>query len=96
VAESAAKRVEVSIECCADKIVINVRDSGPGIDESALPKLFEPYFTTKDIGEGLGLGLAICYGIVKDHGGTIVAEGRAEGGAQFAVTLPRVSMEVAS
>ena len=89
VASCEVKHIEVSTESTGDSVVIRVRDSGKGIDESALPKLFEPYFTTKDIGEGLGLGLSISYGIIKEHGGSIVAASHAEGGAEFVVTLPR-------
>ena len=51
--------------------VLSVEDSGPGVDESVLEHLFEPFVTTKEVGEGVGLGLATAYGIAKQSGGTI-------------------------
>ncbi len=64
-----------------------ISDSGPGIPEEILPKLFTPFFTTKPLGKGTGLGLAVCYGIVKMHGGSIQAGNRAEGGACFDIRI---------
>ena len=54
-------------------IVAIGRDTGPGIPADALPRIFEPFYTTKEVGKGTGLGLAIAYGIVQEHGGQIVA-----------------------
>jgi signal transduction histidine kinase len=69
---------------------ITVADTGPGIPREHLPKLFAPFFTTKPVGRGTGLGLPICYGIVKMHRGTIVARNGESGvGAQFEISLPR-------
>jgi two-component system C4-dicarboxylate transport sensor histidine kinase DctB len=70
-----------------DKIRVTVRDHGPGLSEDALSRLFEPFFTTKDAG-GLGLGLAISAGIVRDFGGTLSGENHPQGGAVFAVDIP--------
>ena len=70
------------------KIRIVVEDTGCGIPEDVRPHIFEPFFTTKDTGKGTGLGLAMVYGIVERHGGTIsVASGRNEGTA-FTLDLP--------
>ncbi len=69
------------------KIIATVEDDGPGIPDSALPRLFEPFFTTKPTGKGTGLGLSVSYQIVRQMGGTIAAENRAEGGARFTITL---------
>jgi PAS domain S-box-containing protein len=69
-------------------IVATVRDTGCGIAADALPRIFEPFYTTKDVGKGTGLGLAIVYGIVHDHGGQIRAANHPEGGAVFTVELP--------
>ncbi|MHC4434737.1 MAG: sensor histidine kinase, partial [Planctomycetota bacterium] len=63
-------------------------DTGPGISEEDLKKVFSPFFTTKDAGHGVGLGLAISYGIVKDHKGSISVHSPPEGGATFTVRLP--------
>lgn len=67
---------------------IAVEDNGPGIAEEIRDKLFEPFTTTKDVGEGTGLGLAVCRGLVEAAGGSIRAEAGAEGGARFVVELP--------
>ena len=69
-------------------IQIIIADSGPGIDEKHLSRIFEPFFTTKQEGQGTGLGLSLVYGIVENHGGTIRAENRPEGGARFCIELP--------
>ncbi len=68
-----------------DKIVIEFEDNGPGILEPE--KLFTPFYTTKEVGKGTGLGLAVSYGIIKEHGGTIVGRNWQKG-AIFTVTLP--------
>ena len=69
-------------------IVATVRDTGCGIAPDALSRIFEPFYTTKDVGQGTGLGLAIAYGIVQDHGGHIRVSNHPEGGAVFTVELP--------
>jgi signal transduction histidine kinase len=70
------------------RIVVTIRDTGVGIPPEALPRIFEPFYTTKEVGKGTGLGLAIAYGIVQEHGGQISAGNHPEGGALFAVELP--------
>ncbi|HEV2731820.1 MAG TPA: GAF domain-containing protein [Terriglobales bacterium] len=62
------------------------QDSGPGIKEPH--KIFDPFYTTKDVGKGTGLGLSICYGIVKEHGGDITARNVEGGGALIEIRLP--------
>ncbi len=71
-----------------EPIRLRVLDEGPGIPEEILPRIFEPFFTTKDVGEGTGLGLSVAWGIVQEHGGTLQASSRPEGGTCFEVTLP--------
>ena len=61
---------------------------GPGIPPDDLPRIFDPLFTTKPVGQGTGLGLSISYGIVDRHGGRLTAGNRAAGGAEFILTLP--------
>jgi signal transduction histidine kinase len=64
-------------------------DTGPGIPPEHISRVFEPFFTTKDDAAGTGLGLSVCFGIIKEHGGDIVAGNDPEsGGASFEITLP--------
>lgn len=66
-----------------------VIDTGPGIPPEVMPRLFEPFFTTRGVGEGTGLGLSISHGIIRAHGGEIRAQNRPEGGARFWFELSR-------
>jgi PAS domain S-box-containing protein len=68
--------------------VIEVDDNGPGIPEEMLPRIWDPFWTTKDEGEGTGLGLSVVHGIVSSHGGTIDATRSPTGGARFTIRLP--------
>lgn len=69
-------------------LLVQVADTGPGIASESMPHLFEPFFTTKAEGQGTGLGLYVCYGIVRRHGGRIFVRNRKEGGAEFTIRLP--------
>ncbi len=69
---------------------LSVSDNGPGIDPAVERRIFDPFFTTRDVGKGSGLGLAMAYGIVRNHGGMISATGRESGGAAFRVLIPAV------
>jgi len=75
------------------QVVIEVHDSGAGIEDSVRDRLFEPFFTTREVGKGTGLGLSLVYGIVVDHGGTITADNASNGGACFRVILPEATRE---
>ena len=61
---------------------------GTGFRPTSCPRIFEPFYTTKDVGQGTGLGLAITYGIVQEHGGAIIATNHPGGGAVFTIELP--------
>lgn len=68
--------------------LLEVEDSGPGIPEADLPFIFEPFFSTKEVGEGTGLGLSIVFNIVKDHDGNIEAQNLSPNGCRFRVAFP--------
>jgi PAS domain S-box-containing protein len=83
-------RIEIttSMARSGNRIITTVHDTGAGIPADTLPRIFEPFYTTKEVGKGTGLGLAIAYGIVQEHGGQIVASNHPDGGALFTVELP--------
>ncbi len=82
--------VHVDVEVLDNKVNINVRDYGPGIDDEIIRQVFDPFFTTKDVNKGLGLGLSISYNIVQDFGGSLTAANHLEGGAVFTVGLAKL------
>ena len=80
--------IKIITEPRGPNVCITIQDSGPGIPPESLSKIFDPFFTTKDIGKGTGLGLSLCYGIIQEHGGTIVPHSRPGQGAMFVIELP--------
>jgi signal transduction histidine kinase len=70
------------------RICFEYADDGKGIPKENLSKIFDPFFTTKETGHGVGLGLAISYGIIKEHKGIILVESELEKGTTFTVRLP--------
>jgi signal transduction histidine kinase len=70
------------------KVLIIIRDTGGGIPEELRDKIFDAFFTTKQKVKGVGLGLSVCYGIIKDHGGEIKVESEVGKGATFIISLP--------
>jgi len=72
-------------------ILISFKDDGPGITKQNLEKVFNPFFTTREVGKGTGLGLSVCHGIITEHGGQIYAKSRLGKGATFVVELPVVT-----
>lgn len=70
--------------------VVEIADSGVGMPDEVKTRLFQPFFTTKEVGKGVGLGLAISHGIVRDHGGCIEVESEAGHGSLFRVVLPQL------
>ncbi len=85
--ENLNKEIRISSKIESEQICIRISDTGPGIPEKDLQYLFDPFFTSKKK-MGLGVGLSICYGIVEEHNGTIVAENDPESGAVFTIKLP--------
>lgn len=73
-----------------DKVIIKVIDNGKGMPEEVIPHIFDPFFSTKESNNSLGLGLSAVYGIVEHHGGSIEVESEVGTGTEFTVTLPRI------
>jgi two-component system NtrC family sensor kinase len=69
-----------------DHILLEFSDNGPGMKEPE--RVFDPFYTTKPVGQGTGLGLSACYGIIHEHGGKLMCENRPGGGATFRINLP--------
>ncbi|MFI5154265.1 MAG: sensor histidine kinase, partial [Chitinophagales bacterium] len=80
--------VWVSTKKLEDKVLISVKDNGPGIPQKVLDKIFQPFFTTKPTGQGTGLGLSLAYDIIKAHRGEIKVESKEGEGAEFIIQLP--------
>jgi two-component system NtrC family sensor kinase len=70
------------------RVLVQVIDTGIGIAPENMTKIFDPFFTTKDVGRGTGLGLAVCYGILSDHGGRLDVRSSVGAGTTFTITLP--------
>jgi CheY-like chemotaxis protein len=75
----------------AGRIAVTVQDDGVGIRPEALPRIFDPFYTTKRPGGGTGLGLSICMSIIREHGGTLDAKALPGGGSMFTLDLPIVA-----
>ena len=73
----------------SDTVQVDICDNGPGIPPEELNRIFDPFYTTKPVGEGSGMGLSICYRIIENHGGTITVNSKTGKGTIFTVTLPR-------
>jgi len=80
--------LRITTESADDCVRITFQDNGPGIPAENLKKIFNPFFTTKEVGKGTGLGLSLCYGIVSEHGGTITPQSTPGEGATFVIRLP--------
>jgi signal transduction histidine kinase len=81
----------ITIETRGDSsgVEVKITDNGPGIPPEVLPRIWDPFFTTKDVGEGTGLGLSIVHELVERHGGTIECDTKLGEGTTFSVKLPR-------
>ncbi len=84
----ADRTITLSAEATADgRVLLRVRDRGPGIGDDIAARIFDPFFSTKGVGKGLGLGLSISYNIIKDFSGTLAVRNHPEGGAEFTIGL---------
>ena len=81
--------IDISTLGQSSLVLMSIADSGSGIAREHMASLFDPFFTTKEEGKGTGLGLAVSYAIVQEHGGRILALNRPTGGAEFMVMLPQ-------
>jgi two-component system sensor histidine kinase HupT/HoxJ len=82
--------VWITTQQTPSRLLLRLRDNGPGIAAEHLSHIFDPFFTTKPVGKGTGLGLSISYGIVEQHGGSLSASNHSQGGAEFLLELPLV------
>jgi len=86
-------RLQIRAARSDDRVSVTFQDDGVGIQPEALPRIFEPFYTTKRPGGGTGLGLSICISIIREHGGTIEVEALPGGGAAFTVSVPAAPAE---
>ena len=83
------KQLSIKVYEQDDRIMIDVKDTGIGIEESQLEQIFDPFFTQKEVGQGLGLGLSISYNIIQDFGGQIRVSSTPEAGSRFTLELKK-------
>ena len=86
--ENPPGKVSITAAAKDNQAIITIRDTGAGIKPENLQKVFDPFFTTKEEGSGTGLGLAVVYGIIKKHNGTIQVKSEKTKGTRFIITLP--------
>lgn len=94
VAEKQGGTISVTSFAVDDLVRVEFADNGPGIKEPA--RVFDPFYTTRPVGQGTGLGLSMCYGIMQEHGGKISCHNREEGGACFVIDMPTLQTRVES
>ncbi|RVU38534.1 sensor histidine kinase [Hwanghaeella grinnelliae] len=90
----AEKTIVIEIEGGARDVTVRIRDTGPGIPDDMVSNVFDPFFSTKQVGQGMGLGLSISFGLVNQFGGSIEAANAPEGGAVFTIRLRRAAQSV--
>jgi hypothetical protein len=81
-------KLDIHTDMDDSMVVVDISDTGGGIPKEYLKRIFDPFFTTKGIGKGTGLGLAVSYGIIQEHGGGIFVESDAGKGTRFTLKLP--------
>ncbi|WP_144113174.1 sensor histidine kinase [Paraburkholderia sp. BCC1886] len=83
--------IHITVSWQEERLHVTVRDNGPGIADEHLARVFEPFFTTREVGQGLGLGLSISYTVIERHGGRLFAESELGSWAAFSFDLSRVA-----
>jgi len=86
-------RLGISLANGGSQVVVDISDTGKGITEEDQARIFDPFFTTKPAGKGTGLGLAVSYGIIRDHGGEILVSSLPGRGSTFSIVLPAEEKE---
>jgi two-component system sensor histidine kinase PhcS len=89
VAQRSDPRIDVRAEVRGGRLAFSLRDNGQGISPENLGRVFEPFFTTRDVGAGLGLGLSVSYGIIQRHGSTLTVQSEHGAWTEFSFDLPR-------
>jgi two-component system sensor histidine kinase HupT/HoxJ len=89
---------QLDIHCEQDDktVYVQIRDRGPGISAEAVNQVFDPFYTTKPVGKGTGLGLYISYNLAVDQGGELRATNHPDGGAVFSLILPKIEFALSS
>lgn len=83
------ERLDIEVKESVDGIEITFKDNGIGMEQKTIDKMFEPFFTTKSLGSGTGLGMAITYGIIEEHQGSISVNSKWKQGTEISITLPK-------
>jgi two-component system sensor histidine kinase PhcS len=91
-----APQIAVRAERRAGRLFVHVRDNGTGIAPDNLARVFEPFFTTREVGQGLGLGLAVCYAIVQRHGGQLTVASQEGAWTEFSFDLALATADIAA
>lgn len=91
-----APQLDVRAERQAGRLFVHVRDNGTGISPDNLARVFEPFFTTREVGQGLGLGLAVCYAIVQRHGGQLTVASEEGSWTEFSFDLALATADIAA
>ena len=86
--DSEVRNLEIAVDNTEKDVIIKIKDTGCGVSDENIKKLFTPFFTTKKMGKGTGLGLAITYGIIKMHRGDIRVKSTLKEGTEFTIKLP--------
>ena len=81
-------QLRVRTHCKDSQLVVKIEDTGTGISDEDIKRIYDPFFTTKEVGKGTGLGLSVCYGIIQEHSGRISVKSRPGLGSSFQVKLP--------